>query len=118
MARHCTNDGDQRDGRSGSWEKRPWQPKKRLSRDAIEHLRALHGSAPAQFGHKVLSDMFGISQEAVRRILRSRFDPSDAGEAEAEAAWDFSLHSLQPGRLTELLLQHGMLPRGGGAGDR
>ncbi|KAJ9099168.1 hypothetical protein QFC21_004048 [Naganishia friedmannii] len=50
-----------------------WEPTKKISLPAMHGLRALHASDPQAFGHAVLAEKFGISREAVARILRSRF---------------------------------------------
>jgi hypothetical protein len=52
---------------------RPWQPTKKLTLPAMAGLRALHSADPLTFSREVLSRRFGISFEAVSRILRSRF---------------------------------------------
>lgn len=53
-----------------------WDPPKRLSRDNMDRLRAMHRSDPDKFATPVLADEFRISVEAVRRILKSRFEPT------------------------------------------
>jgi len=67
--------------------KRPWQPTKKLTFAAMAGLKALHGADPEKFTRPVLSERFGISEEAVRRILKSDFRQreADAGEMEVEA---------------------------------
>ncbi|EJD55493.1 hypothetical protein AURDEDRAFT_109802 [Auricularia subglabra TFB-10046 SS5] len=59
-----------------------WQPPKKLSRDAMDGLRALHNHNPELFSTPVLADKFKISPEAVRRILKSKWVPSKEREAE------------------------------------
>ncbi|KAI9314183.1 hypothetical protein BX666DRAFT_1829372, partial [Dichotomocladium elegans] len=53
-----------------------WAPKKRLSRKAMTDLRNLHALDPEQHSMEDLSVKFNISREAVRRILKSNFEPS------------------------------------------
>ncbi|KAJ7741418.1 hypothetical protein DFH07DRAFT_751137 [Mycena maculata] len=52
-----------------------WNPPKKLSRDAMHGLRALHALDPAAFPTPVLAARFKISPEAVRRILKGRWEP-------------------------------------------
>ncbi|ORY96186.1 hypothetical protein BCR43DRAFT_491228 [Syncephalastrum racemosum] len=55
-----------------------WMPKKRISRPAMDRLRALHAEDPEEHTYEKLADSFQISHEAVRRILKSRFRPAPA----------------------------------------
>ena len=53
-----------------------WRPRKRLSWYQIDHLKTLHQELPRENSIKQLADKFGISYQAVRRILKSKFEPS------------------------------------------
>ncbi|KAI0258285.1 hypothetical protein BC834DRAFT_912159 [Gloeopeniophorella convolvens] len=53
-----------------------WAPPHKLSRAAMEGLRALHAADPEAFSTPVLANKFRVSPEAVRRILRSRWQPT------------------------------------------
>ncbi|KAI0792386.1 hypothetical protein C8Q75DRAFT_692771, partial [Abortiporus biennis] len=53
-----------------------WNPPRKLSRDAMQGLRALHHHDPETFSTAVLAEKFKISPEAVRRILKSKWQPS------------------------------------------
>ena len=53
-----------------------WAPPHKLSRAAMDGLRALHAHDPDTFPTPVLAEKFRISPEAVRRILRSKWEPS------------------------------------------
>ena len=53
-----------------------WAPPRKLSREAMETLRQLQRMDPQTFSTPMLADRFKISPEAVRRILRSRWQPS------------------------------------------
>lgn len=53
-----------------------WQPPKKLSRDAMEGLRLLNKQNPDIFTTPILAEKFRISPEAVRRILKSKWEPS------------------------------------------
>lgn len=53
-----------------------WAPPKRISREAMDLLRTLHNVDPNVNSVPVLAQRFKISPEAVRRVLRSRFELS------------------------------------------
>ena len=63
-----------------------WAPPKKLSPDALSGLRALHAQFPETYTTPVLSDLFGVSPEAVRRILKSKWSPSTTEEEEDRRA--------------------------------
>ncbi|KAL0959942.1 hypothetical protein HGRIS_011606 [Hohenbuehelia grisea] len=52
-----------------------WEPPRRISREAMHGLRSLHQADPATFSTNLLAEKFKISPEAVRRILKSRWEP-------------------------------------------
>ncbi|KXN82199.1 Required for respiratory growth protein 9, mitochondrial [Leucoagaricus sp. SymC.cos] len=53
-----------------------WSPPRKLSREAMDGLRELHRYDPENFTTPVLAERFHISPEAVRRILKSKWEPS------------------------------------------
>ena len=53
-----------------------WAPPRKLSREAMEVLRRLHQHDPKTFSTPVLADRFRVSAEAVRRILKSKWEPT------------------------------------------
>jgi Neugrin len=53
-----------------------WAPPHKLSRAAMDGLRALHAHDADTFTTPVLADKFRISPEAVRRILRGKWQPT------------------------------------------
>ncbi|KAK1818820.1 ribosomal protein S8A [Friedmanniomyces endolithicus] len=55
-----------------------WQPRKRLSPDTLDGIRALHASDPGAYSTETLSDHFKIAPEAIRRILKSKGGPMKA----------------------------------------
>ncbi|ORY22958.1 hypothetical protein BCR39DRAFT_501227 [Naematelia encephala] len=72
-----------------------WDPTKRLSFGAMEGLRALHKADPVKYNRSVLSERFGVSEEAVRRILHSNWrSRDDAREAAAPARLDNARKTL------------------------
>lgn len=56
--------------------KRNWQPFKILSREAQDGMRILHANDPERWSRKALAETFKMSVESVRRILRSKWQPS------------------------------------------
>lgn len=62
----------------------PWRPLKRLSRWEMNHMRYLRETQPDEWTHDKLTKMFGVSSSAVKRILRSKFDPSAEVEERQE----------------------------------
>ncbi|KAL0579347.1 Required for respiratory growth protein 9 mitochondrial [Marasmius crinis-equi] len=54
-----------------------WNPPKKLSREAMEGLRELHHLDQEKFSTPVLAEKFKISPEAVRRILKSKWQPAE-----------------------------------------
>ncbi|WWD22771.1 hypothetical protein CI109_107264 [Kwoniella shandongensis] len=61
----------------------PWSPTKKLTYSAMAGLKALYALDPDKFTKPVLSSKFGISVEAVSRILRSKYrTPSKGPQSE------------------------------------
>ncbi|GAA5898802.1 hypothetical protein JCM8208_005400 [Rhodotorula glutinis] len=55
-----------------------WSPPKRLSREAMDLVRTLARSDPAQYSVARLAERFKVSPEGIRRILKSNFElPAD-----------------------------------------
>lgn len=65
-----------------------WDPKKKVSPDAMEGIRAMNAEHPEHFTTEVLSVQFGLSPEAVRRILKSKWRPNEATEEDRRQRWD------------------------------
>jgi hypothetical protein len=65
---------------------RPWRPTKKLTYSAMAGLRELHSADPVQFNKQYLARKFGISFEAVSRILRSKWREKGKKSAEAQVA--------------------------------
>ncbi|KAF6838835.1 mitochondrion organization and biogenesis protein [Colletotrichum musicola] len=64
-----------------------WKPLKRLSPDAIAGIRALHAQFPDEYTTRQLSNMFEVSPEAIRRILRSKWRATPEEEQERQERW-------------------------------
>lgn len=54
-----------------------WNPRKKLSPDTMEGIRHLNSTQPDKFTTPVLAEHFKVSPEAIRRILKSKWRPSD-----------------------------------------
>jgi len=52
-----------------------WAPPRKVSREAMEGMRQMHRLEPERFSTAVLAEKFRVSPEAVRRILKSRWEP-------------------------------------------
>lgn len=65
-----------------------WAPRKRLSPDALEGIRALHAQFPEKYTTPVLADQFEVSAEAIRRVLKSKWRPNDEETASRRTRWD------------------------------
>lgn len=67
--------------------KEGWNPPKKLSPDALEGIRHLHATAPDQFPTPVLAEQFKVSPEAIRRILKSKWRPSEKEMEDRRGRW-------------------------------
>lgn len=65
-----------------------WTPRKRLSPDALEGIRALHAQYPEKYTTPELAEQFKVSPEAIRRILKSKWKPNDEEEVDRRRRWD------------------------------
>ncbi|KAH0287740.1 hypothetical protein KCU62_g5715, partial [Aureobasidium sp. EXF-3399] len=65
-----------------------WNPRKRISPDALAGIRALHAKSPETFSTAVLAEHFKITPEAVRRILKSKWQPSEEEAEERRERWE------------------------------
>lgn len=65
-----------------------WNPRKRISPDALAGIRALHAKSPETFSTAILADHFKITPEAVRRILKSKWQPSEEEAEERRERWE------------------------------
>ncbi|KAK1254309.1 hypothetical protein MKX08_008304 [Trichoderma sp. CBMAI-0020] len=64
-----------------------WQPRKRLSPDALAGIRALNAQFPETYTTEALADKFQVSSEAIRRILKSHWRPSSLEEEDRQQRW-------------------------------
>ncbi|KAK4228333.1 hypothetical protein QBC38DRAFT_475432 [Podospora fimiseda] len=64
-----------------------WNPRKRLSPDALSGIRALHAQFPEEYTTEKLSEKFEMSPEAIRRILRSKWEPTAEEEEDRQMRW-------------------------------
>lgn len=64
-----------------------WRPRKKLSPDALNGIRALNKQFPDTYTTEVLANKFEVSPEAIRRILRSKWEASPEEEEDRERRW-------------------------------
>lgn len=64
-----------------------WQPRKRLSPDALAGIQALHQQFPEIYTTYALSEKFQMSPEAIRRILRAKWEPASEDEEDRQRRW-------------------------------
>jgi len=67
--------------------KEGWNPRKRLSPDALAGIRAIHAQFPEQYTTSVLAEKFEVSPEAIRRILKSRWTPKEEEVLDRQRRW-------------------------------
>lgn len=60
--------------------KEGWQPRKKLSPDAIEGVRDLHEQDPIKYSTEYLAQQFQMSPEAIRRILKSKWSSKQGAD--------------------------------------
>ncbi|KAL9613933.1 MAG: hypothetical protein Q9167_001547 [Letrouitia subvulpina] len=82
-----------------------WAPRKRLSPDAMDGIRDLHAQNPELYTTPVLAEQFQISPEAVRRILRSRWKPSEEEQRRRRQRWE-----KRGQKIWDQLAEQGMKP--------
>ncbi|KAJ1964228.1 Required for respiratory growth protein 9 mitochondrial [Dipsacomyces acuminosporus] len=61
-----------------------WDPTKKIARSSMEKIRLLNAEFPDVWTMKRLSEQFRVSQESIRRILKSSFKPTDQQIEERE----------------------------------
>ena len=64
-----------------------WKPRKRLSPDALAGIRALNAQFPDVYTTQNLADRFEMSAEAIRRILKSKWQPDEEEDRERQERW-------------------------------
>ncbi|KAI9893939.1 MAG: Required for respiratory growth protein 9 mitochondrial [Vezdaea aestivalis] len=78
----------QKEGLKKKFGDEAWQPRKRLSPDAIEGIRALHASDAEKYPTEVLASQFEVTPDAIRRILKSKWVPTEAEAEDRKQRWD------------------------------
>ncbi|KAL7624017.1 Required for respiratory growth protein 9 mitochondrial [Parahypoxylon ruwenzoriense] len=64
-----------------------WAPRKRLSPDALEGIRALHSQFPEHYTTSELANKFQVSPDAIRRILKSKWRANADEEIDRQERW-------------------------------
>lgn len=65
-----------------------WHPRKKLSPDTLDTIRHLHATKPNDWTTPVLAEQFKVSPEAIRRILKSKWQPSDEERQKRQERWE------------------------------
>lgn len=65
-----------------------WQPRKRLSPDTLDGIRALHTSNPAAYSTNILAQHFKVTPEAIRRVLKSKWRPNEEEIESRRQRWE------------------------------
>lgn len=65
-----------------------WQPRKRISPDALSGIRTMHNQQPHIYTTEVLADHFKVSPEAIRRILKSKWQPDEETSEDRRSRWE------------------------------
>ncbi|KAL1992779.1 hypothetical protein VTN49DRAFT_3535 [Thermomyces lanuginosus] len=90
--------------------KEGWNPPKKLSPDAMEGIRHLHAMNPEQFTTPVLAEQFKVSPEAIRRILKSKWRPSEEEMEDRRRRWE-----KRQWRIWDHMAELGLRPKRPGA---
>lgn len=64
-----------------------WDPLKKLSPDARQGVRELHAEDPKLWSTPNLAQHFEISPDAIRRILKSKWEPTEQEKRSQEERW-------------------------------
>lgn len=64
-----------------------WRPPKRLSPDALDGIRVLHQQFPDMYTTAALAKKFEVSPEAIRRILRAKWEPTAEEDESRQKRW-------------------------------
>jgi hypothetical protein len=66
-----------------------WNPtRKKLSPDTMDGIRAMHQAYPETLTTPVLAKHFEVSPEAIRRILKSKWQPSEEEDEKRRQRWE------------------------------
>lgn len=89
-----------------------WNPRKKLSPDTMEGIRALHAQYPDRYTTAVLAEQFAVSPEAIRRILKSKWSSNLEPEkvSEIRERW-----AKRHDRIWDIKSQIGLRPKRTGA---
>lgn len=96
----------QKDALKKKFGEQGWNPKKKLSPDTMEGIRALHEQFPQKYTTPVLAEQFKVSPEAIRRMLKSKWRPSPEKMEERRARW-----AKRHDRIWDVQSEMGLRPR-------
>ena len=72
----------------GKFKGEAWNPRKRVSPDALAGIRSLSASQPDIYNTATLAQHFKMSPEAIRRILKSKWQPSEEEAEDRRKRWE------------------------------
>ncbi|XP_070543029.1 neugrin-like [Ptychodera flava] len=77
------------------------QPKEKriLTRDAMNQIRFLRQEYPDEWTITRLAESFGVSQNSIIKVLKSRFTPNDRRQAKQDSVAAMNYGSLPPGKV-------------------
>ena len=78
----------QKDGLTKKFKGVAWAPRKKLSPDALDGVRALHAADPVKHSTASLAKQFEISPDAIRRILKSKWRASETEQEDRQQRWN------------------------------
>jgi hypothetical protein len=64
-----------------------WSPRKRLAPETLDIVRSLHAKDPKLYSTSKLSEIYEVSPEGIRRILKSKWRPSAEEEEDRTQRW-------------------------------
>ncbi|GAA99217.1 uncharacterized protein L969DRAFT_93680 [Mixia osmundae IAM 14324] len=73
-----------------------WNPARKVSRMQMADIRELHAMDPIAYATPILANGYKISPEAVRRILKSRWQPDLERADEMQAQWEKKARDRMP----------------------
>ncbi|CRG88940.1 hypothetical protein PISL3812_05975 [Talaromyces islandicus] len=68
--------------------KEGWNPPKKISPDSMDMIRHLHSIKPEEWTTPALAAAFKVSPEVIRRILRSKWQPTEETRKARQERWE------------------------------
>lgn len=97
---------EQKDALKEKFGEEGWNPRKKLSPDAMDGIRTLHEQDSERWSTPVLAEHFKVSPEAIRRILKSKWRPSGEQMEKRRERW-----ARRHDRIWDLQAELGLRPQ-------